>query len=99
MCFISKSSLFFYIQDFHLGQVPEGSVRQFADAVPLQFKHLQTGQTLEGQTLYLMDTVPVQVTVELNKIKNSKKEQRRPENNAAAAFLFYFSLQCILLLF
>lgn len=52
----------FHIQDFHLGQVPEGSVSQLADAVPLQFKHLQAGQTLEGQTIYLTDTVPVQLT-------------------------------------
>lgn len=52
----------FYIQDFHLCQVPEGSIRQFADAVPLQLQHLQTGQTLKGQTLHLTDTVPIQFT-------------------------------------
>lgn len=52
----------FYIQDFHLCQVPEGSISQFADAVPLQLEHLQTGQTLKGQTLHLTDTVPIQFT-------------------------------------
>lgn len=51
----------FNLQDFHFGQVPEGSVSQFADAVPLQFQHLQTGQTLEGQALDLKDPVPVQL--------------------------------------
>lgn len=53
---------FFYIQDFHLGQVPEGPVSQFADAVSLQLEDLQAGQTLEGQTLHLTNTVPVQLT-------------------------------------
>lgn len=52
----------FYIQDFHLCQVPEGSISQFADAVPLQLQYLQTGQTLKGQTLHLTDTVPIQFT-------------------------------------
>lgn len=54
----------FYLQDFHLGQVPEGPICQFADAVSLQFKDLQAGQTLEGQTLHLTNTVPVQLTAE-----------------------------------
>lgn len=53
---------FFHIQDFHLGQVPEGPVCQFADAVSLQLQYLQAGQTLEGQTLHLTNTVPVQLT-------------------------------------
>lgn len=54
----------FYLQDFHLGQVPEGPISQFADAVSLQFEDLQAGQTLEGQTLHLTNTVPVQLTAE-----------------------------------
>ena len=54
--------LFFYVQDFHLGQVPEGAVGQFVDVVSVQLEHLQAGQTLEGETLHLTDTVPVQLT-------------------------------------
>lgn len=53
---------FYNIQGFHLGQVPEGSISQFADAVSLQLEDLQAGQTLKGQTLYLTYTVPVQLT-------------------------------------
>lgn len=53
---------FLNIQGFHLGQVPEGSIGQFADAVSLQLEDLQDRQTLEGQTLHLTYTVPVQFT-------------------------------------
>lgn len=52
------------VQRLHLGQVPEGSVRQLADAVPLQLEHLQAGQTLEGKTFHLTYTVPVQFPAE-----------------------------------
>lgn len=60
-----------FVQSFHLGQVPEGSVRQFADAVSLQLEDFQAGQTLEGQTLHLTYAVPVQLT--------AKEELRRKQ--------------------
>lgn len=52
------------VQCLHLGQVPEGSVRQLADAVPLQLEHLQAGQTLKGEAFHLTYTVPVQLPAE-----------------------------------
>lgn len=52
----------FYLQDFHLCQVPEGPVGKLVDAVSLQLQHLKAGQTLECQTLHLANTVPVQLT-------------------------------------
>lgn len=62
--------VFYNIQGFHLGQVPEGSVGQLADAVPLQFEDLEAGQTLKGQTLYLTYTVPVQLTADRTGTEN-----------------------------
>lgn len=53
---------FLNIQSFHLSQVPKSSISQFADAVSLQLEDLQAGQTLEGQTLHLTYTVPVELT-------------------------------------
>lgn len=64
---------FLNIQGFHLGKVPEGSISQFADAVSLQLEDLQAGQTLEGQTLHLTYTVPVQFTAG-DTHKQTKKE-------------------------
>lgn len=52
------------IQRFHLGQVPEGSISQLADAVSLQLEDLQAGQTLKGQTFHLTYAVPVQLPAE-----------------------------------
>lgn len=62
------------LQGFHLGQVPEGSVGQFADAVSLQLEDFQAGQTLEGQTLHLTYAVPVQLAA-----KGENKPKKKNE--------------------
>lgn len=49
----------------HLGQSPEGPVRQFADVVSLKLQHLQAVEPLEGEALYQPNPIPIEVPKEM----------------------------------
>lgn len=52
----------------HLGQPPEGPIRQLADVVSLKLQHLQTVKPLECQTLDQPNPIPIEVPKEMKMV-------------------------------